>query len=390
LKGPSPRRLWEYCRKRLALAAYLDAPGDGRSSPRISASALLWSLLFCKFVRVFSHAGVESLVRLTGRPMGIRRPFSDDALAYFTERLSVPELRRALVRLLRHIKRNKAFEASPRIGVALDGTGAGRTERSRCELCRPQGGGYGHRFSAISVVGTGLELPFDIEPYGPGDSELAASTRVLGRAITALGPRFADFVVGDALYANAPFLNYAGDLGLRAIASLKENLPDLYAAVRKRFADEPAHGVFQHGRDRIEYWDAEDFEPWGELRWANVRVLRYRQHRPDGKVFDASWLTDFSVRSVGPRALFLLCKSRWAIENQGFNDAKNRYGLEHVPHHHPNSIVIHALLTLLALCIQRLYRLRNLRRGTHQPPSAIDFVRMLLITLATAPCFDTG
>jgi hypothetical protein len=48
-----------------------------------------------------------------------------------------------------------------------------------------------------------------------------------------------------------------------------------------------------------------------------------------------------------------------------------------------------ALLTLLALCIQRLYRLRNLRRGTHQP-SAIELVRMLQLSLATAPCFDTG
>jgi hypothetical protein len=390
LKGPTPLRLWEYCRKRLALAAYFDAPGDGRSKPRISASALLWALLFCKVLRVYSYAGVESQVRMAGRPMGIRRSFGDDALAYFTERLSVPELRGTLVGLLRHIKRNKAFEASPLIGLALDGTAAGRTERRRCTLCRPQGGEYGHRFAAISVVGTGLELPFDIEPYGPGDSELAASTRVLGRSVAALGPRFADFVVGDALYANVPFLHHAGDLGLRVIASLKENLPDLHTAARTRFAAQPAHGVFQHRRDRIEYWDAEDFEPWGELRWSSVRVFRYRQHRPDGKIFDAYWLTDFPARRLGPRALFALCKSRWEIENQGFNDAKNRYGLEHVPHHHPNSIIIHALLTLLALCIQRLYRLRNLHRGTHPPPSAIELVRTLMLNLPTAPCFDTG
>jgi hypothetical protein len=390
LQGPTPRRLWEYCRKCLALATYFDAPGDGRTRPRTSASALLWALLFCKVLRVPSHAGVESLVRLSGRPMGIRKSFSDDTLAYFTERLSVPRLRDALIRLLRHIKRHKAFQSSHLIGLALDGTGAGRTGRSRCELCRPQGGGYGHRFCAISVVGTGLELPFDIEPCGPGDSEQAASTRMLVRCVRALGPRFAQFVVGDALYANAPFLHTAGDLGLRAIVSLKDNLPDLHAAARTRFAAQPAHGVFQHRRDRIEYWDAEDFEPWGGLRWASVRVLRYRQHRPDGKVFEAFWVTDFPVCRLGPRALFALCKSRWEIENQGFNDAKNRYGLEHVPHHHPNSIVTHALLTLLALCIQRLYRLRNLRRGTHQPPSAIDFVRLLFLNLRTAPAFDTG
>jgi hypothetical protein len=28
-----------------------------------------------------------------------------------------------------------------------------------------------------------------------------------------------------------------------------------------------------------------------------------------------------------------MAKSRWEIENQGFNDAKNRYGFEHICHH---------------------------------------------------------
>ncbi|PYT73404.1 MAG: hypothetical protein DMG42_12660, partial [Acidobacteria bacterium] len=41
-------------------------------------------------------------------------------------------------------------------------------------------------------------------------------------------------------------------------------------------------------------------------------------------------------------------KSRWHIENEGFNDAKNRYGLEHIRHHHERSLLIVWLLTCLA------------------------------------------
>ena len=73
--------------------------------------------------------------------------------------------------------------------------------------------------------GTGLPLPVDVEPYGPGDSEYGAGQRLLERAVAAVGPRFADYVVVDGEFATAPFLHCAGDLGLRVVARLKGNLP---------------------------------------------------------------------------------------------------------------------------------------------------------------------
>ncbi len=75
--------------------------------------------------------------------------------------------------------------------------------------------GHLHRLSLISVVGTGLTLPLDVEPYGPEDSEYAASQRLLKRVAAQLGPRFADYVVADGEYATAPFLHVAGDWGCR-------------------------------------------------------------------------------------------------------------------------------------------------------------------------------
>ena len=94
-----------------------------------------------------------------------------------------------------------------------------------------------------------------------------------------------------------------------------------------------------------------------------MRVLFYRQHKPDGKLVQAYWLTNFPSSTVGSQSLFRMAKSRWEIENQGFNDAKSRHGLEHICHHHANSLLIGWLLTMLALTIERLYRLRYLHRG---------------------------
>ena len=135
------------------------------------------------------------------------------------------------------------------------------------------------------------------------------------------------------------------------------------------------------GKTRIEIWDADDFDPWETLQWETVRVLRYRQHNPDATVVQADWFTNFSKRKVVSLALYRMAKSRWEIENQGFNDCKTYQGLEHICHHHPNSLLLCWLLTLLALVISRLYRLRYLHRGRHEVMSACDLVRLLWLDL---------
>ena len=57
----------------------------------------------------------------------------------------------------------------------------------------------------ISVVGTGLTLPLDVEPYGPRDSEYNAARRLLRRLVENAGRRFADDVVAHGGIRFAPF-----------------------------------------------------------------------------------------------------------------------------------------------------------------------------------------
>lgn len=242
--------------------------------------------------------------------------------------------------------------------------------------------------STLTSPPTGLTLPIDVEPYGPGDSEYAAAQRLLRRAVDHLGPPFADYVVGDGEYATAPFLPTSGEVALPVVARLKENLPLLSAAVRARFDGQPPQAVFQESDDRVEVWDDDHFDAWETLDWPEVRVLRYRQHKQDGTVVQAEWLTDFSITQLGSLSFYRLAKSRWEIENGGFNDAKNRYGMEHICHYEPNSILIVWLLILLALVIERLYRLRYLHRGDHGIRSAMDLFTYLWLSLG-AGCPDT-
>lgn len=396
MKGPSPRRLWKYLTQCLRLGPYLYHPGDGRVRPQIPAKDLVWAWLISILLRDGSFHAIEALVHSAARAaVRVSRRFGDDALGYFSERLGPGRTRGALAEVVKRAKRNKAF-AGRLIGLALDGTGAGRSRKARCRYCWPQRDaagdvcGYHHRLVGLSVVGTGLSLPLDVEPYGPEEGEVTAAHRLLQRAVGHLGRRFADYVVGDSEYASAPFLHAAGALGLRVVVRLKANLPTLWEAARARFLGEPPTEVVEIEGERVELWDTADFDPWEPLRWSTVRVLRYRQWKRDGTVVEAYWLTDFLVQQVSSVQLYHLAKSRWEIENQGFNDGKNRYGLAHICRHQANSVLMGWLLIFLALTIERLYRLRYLRRGTHPVRTAIEFVRWLRQSLGAPVVYDTS
>ena len=82
--------------------------------------------------------------------------------------------------------------------------------------------------------------------------------------------------------------------------------------------------------------------------------------------------------------MFKRAKSRWEIENQGFNDAKNRYGMEHIQHHHPSSMLVNWLFILLAMTIERLYRIRYLHRGSHPRLTAMQLKDTLWLNLRPA------
>jgi hypothetical protein len=399
LKEPEPhvRQIYNYACHCLGLKSYFQRPGDGRIHPHIPARDLVWAILIGHILRVSSYARLEWLAHSPVRAeLGLQGKFGDDALAYCTERMDPETTRAALASTLCQAKRNKAFENSRFIGLAIDGTGAGHTCKSPCSFCHPVKDGKGvihghvHQFVMISIVGTGLPLPFDVEPYGPGDSEYAAGQRLLKRAVSLLGPRFADYVVADAKFATAPFLHTTDEVHLPIVTRLKDNLPELYAAAQARFTSQPPHTVFEWDGDRIEVWDADDFTAWETLQWPSVRVLRYRQHKPNGTVIEAYWHTNFSIRQVASLSLFRLAKSRWEIENQGFNEAKNLHGMEHIAHHEPNSLLLDWLLLLLAMMIERLYRVRYLHRGEHPVRSAIDLVYSLWINLSRTPPLDSG
>jgi hypothetical protein len=130
VSGPSPRRIWTFAAEQLRLKPYLRSPGDGRRQGDIAARDLYWSMLIGQIMRTSSFLGVEALVGSSPlRALKVGTTFGDDALAYFTERLDPDITRQAAVQAILRAKRNKAFDETAFIGLAVDGTTGGRSRR---------------------------------------------------------------------------------------------------------------------------------------------------------------------------------------------------------------------------------------------------------------------
>ena len=197
MKGPTVQSIFHYTCHPLALRTFLDQPGDGRIQPEIPAACLSLALLIGAILRIGSANRLEWLARAADRKqLGLARGFGDDALAYFTERVDPEVVRQRSAVTPKLAKSNKVFVQAAFLGRALDGSGAGRTTQKACPPCHPVKDSHGdtlyqlHYFVMISMVGAGVTLPFDVEPYRPGNSGYAAGKCVLKRSGEHLGPRF--------------------------------------------------------------------------------------------------------------------------------------------------------------------------------------------------------
>jgi hypothetical protein len=99
-----------------------------------------------------TFAGIEARVcSQARRALDVSPSFGDAALGYFTARLDPAVTRRATVTAGHQAKRYKAFDDGRFLGLALDGTSAGRSRQKVGKLCRP------YRNKQRQILGRPLE-----------------------------------------------------------------------------------------------------------------------------------------------------------------------------------------------------------------------------------------
>lgn len=114
-----------------------------------------------------------------------------------------------------------------------------------------------------------------------------------------------------------------------------------------------------HTIKEIEQRNAEDSVFWANditYNQRTVNLLESKVDTEDGKRKQYLFITDLKITKKNAERLIVVGRSRWKIENQGFNHQKNaRYDIEHTNSHDYTAMKNHYLITQIADMIMQLY-----------------------------------
>jgi hypothetical protein len=324
-----------------------------------------------------------------------------DTLGRALSQMDLESVRAVLVEMIHKAERNKVFREGWHGAlryVAIDGSEPFCSRHRHCPECLvrrvsvkdndgtikkvPE---YYHRYAVALLIDERFDLVLDIEPVLPKDlrplvvkgkgptarlvktaldeGELTAATRLVKRVRQTF--HWIDVVVGDALYANGPFLTTLDSLGLGAvIIARKEHEEPLREALHlwkgqapyKMVEDDKAH-------ERIALWDCRDLETLstyeGKIRCVRGCVSRLRH--PEQPPSTWCMLVTGKATRLAPDKVLAVARARWHIENTGFHQWTTCWRLGHVFRHHPDALRSLFWLFLAAYDLLTLFQYLQLR-----------------------------
>jgi hypothetical protein len=219
---------------------------------------------------------------------------------------------------------------------------------------------YYHRGVVCHLIGLNLAVPMDVEMILPGEGEVAAAMRLLGRVFATYG-RLIQAVVADALYMEAPFFNFCLSHGKHLIAVLKGE---------HRLLLQDAQGLFQMAKPQlwkernrtVMLWDDEGFDSAEGIE-RPLRVLHAQEAPSDPKKQTVHWwwATTIPSTTMSGRQLWQAAHHRWDIENDAFNTLGTHWNLNHCFKHHPSAILNFILTLFITYVLLQSFYHRNIK-----------------------------
>ena len=330
-----------------------------------------------------------------------------DTVREVLTRMDSRDIERIQESVIERIKRNRVLSQKgtigPYVAAAIDGVELFHSTKKSCPACltRNRKGGktteYFHRSVVCASIGSSPHILFGQEMLKPRDGaekdegELTGGKRLLERLYQRHG-HFADVIVADALYLNAPFINTVLDCKMEAVIRLKDE---------KRLIFQDAEGLFRGGlgkakgfeKDKVsvEVWDLSDFYIDGCEK--PLRVVKFRETPKDcaGEVREM-WLVTTSA-CISPVFLWQMMRQRWDIENNAFHQLKTYYHADHCFCHSAAEVIFQ--LILLAFTMRELFLYRRLkdfrsRNITLKSVTRLFRDQLLLEDFTCLLYFDTG
>jgi len=389
------RQFWVYARQVFSLVSLLDGIRDSRQEPDVPTPLVVRILFLVGLLRIRSFNALEPklaeppMLRILDAPLRqCGKVCAVDTLAYSLARMEVPTCRHAVVLVIRHAERNKAFREGF-IGalryVALDAWEMFASRRRCCDHCLTRQVKVGdekvteyyHRYVVAFLVDERLEVVLDLEPIRSADArkeagephvaghegELTAAKRLVRRLRTTYG-RWIDVLIGDALYANGPFLTLGKECGYGVLTVVKKGTdePLKEALAIWSLQAKPDEVVLdEKAGESIEIWDCPDITTLSSYK-GPIRVVRaviYKDgiEKPTTYCFAATG----KAAKLPRRSLVRLGRSRWHIENTAFNQWTQHWHFTHVFAHSANGTDALLWIFVLAFNLMQFFLYRQLR-----------------------------
>jgi len=296
-------------------------------------------------------------------------------------------------RLIKTLHRQKQLSDALLLGhlmVVSDGTGIFSSTEYHCEQCLTQDHKDGMTVYLHNVLGakvitwSGLALSVMTEmqlnpadgKYDKQDCENKAFKRMLPRLKEEFPQQpFAHLL--DSGYCNGPIFKAIEAIHHKFVCCFKPgSIPTLYEEALTLCARNPQNrivqtiGAKQHPVRRVYTWVT-------DLEYQGLRLdFVLCQETVDGTTTTFAWLTDFHVERDNVITIAQGGRKRWTIENEGFNEQKTGYELEHFCDCQ-NLEVMTALYLLLQ--IAHLFMQLLARSNLIEPVATLTFLAALLL-----------
>lgn len=381
----SRRRFEAYLDKVFDLFPRVSAMPEGRRSPRHPWSKVFAALFLGAAGQMSSLLEMEAECRRGSLAKRIG-PLSNNTFAYAMQRQNPEDLFALGCCVARQVKRNAMLDSSWSRGfvvAAVDGIEICSSYNRCCPRClerrverRIDGQvreciQYYHRIVAVVVVSGEFPVPLGLRFQQAGETEVACARLLLQDLVQALGRRYFDILVADAIYLQKPFIEYIEQLGLHWLINLKENQPDLLASAERLTAG-PAHQTDVEAGRQLDLWHLP------EIYWPvadrSVRVLktvrrRRRSHivvknksvparqqtQSSEDIATNFYASNLELGAIPPLFLRQLSRSRWRIDAQVFQTITTDSHLKKPSAHQSQALVVLTMIRLLAYTLSLLF-----------------------------------
>lgn len=250
-----------------------------------------------------------------------------------------------LVRSLIEKKRLQDAYVCGHLAVCSDATGIFSSSNYHCDECLTQQHSNGtvtymHNMLEAKVLSAnGLALSVLSEPvknpadgnYIKQDCETKAFARLLPR-IKEKFPRQPIVHLLDSLYAQAPVFERIAKAKHKFICCFKRgSIPTLYDEAMELLRLRPENKITVRTHVSGKGAVRQTFRWLDNLEYKGMTLgfIHCEEVDKDGNIATYSWLTSFYVKEQNVQEIAQAGRMRWKIENEGFNQQKTGYEMEH-------------------------------------------------------------